>query len=557
VPAAISIIKDLDREIACPGLNRPADAPVAHNHNGGRLVISSDGAQIVSCANPLAALRSREWLLAEADRVLTNTGAQVAFLSVDIDRFKRVNAALGMDIGDLILAEVAGRLKKLFSRENIVGAASGDSFMLVIPDCDRRRAAELAEDVLKTVSAPFPVPETTVSVSASIGIAIVETPPIDPSAVMAQAEIAVDKAKSAGGNRYCFHEPFLCRAARETFLLENALRRAIARNAIALAYQPQVSLPSTRLYGVEALARWIDPDLGEIPPSRFIPLAEEIGLIEQLEKQLLKSVCRDMASWRREGIPVPRVSVNLSPAHFGDRDLAAFVAGLLYEFELPADILTIEIVESAMICGHTRGLDVVEALRQIGVRLSLDDFGTGFSNLTHLDGLPVSEIKIDSNFIRKIEENQSTRAIVAAITGIAHGLGKMVIAEGVETKRQADILGQLGCETMQGFLFSPPMLPAELKQWARSVTQRYPEESGTAKQPVKIAKQQQNAWTLTRCIRAQGHVATALAMVEDDLRLKEAVPYLEKAAEAIERAKTAEVRRQELLSNPKVTVLKD
>lgn len=251
-------------------------------------------------------------------------------------------------------------------------------------------------------------------------------------------------------------------------MLGTALRRAIAGDCLRLEYQPQVRPDSGELYGVEALARWRDPEFGVIPPGRFISLAEEIGEIEAIGRWALREACRQMAVWRDEGVQVPVVSVNLSPLSFRGADLPDFVAGLLQQYALPGECLTIEITESAAMALTAGMLEVIHGIRALGVGLSVDDFGTGFSSLSNLANLPVTEVKIDRSFIDKCLQESRLQSLVMAVIGIGQNLHLTVVAEGVETEAQRELLKAHHCPVIQGYLFSRPLAPADIPNWIKT-----------------------------------------------------------------------------------------
>jgi EAL domain-containing protein (putative c-di-GMP-specific phosphodiesterase class I) len=255
------------------------------------------------------------------------------------------------------------------------------------------------------------------------------------------------------------------RLAEQRLVLSAALRHAIADDRLKLVYQPQTRTVDGALYGVEALARWHDPELGEVPPSKFIPLAEEVGLIEQIGLWSIREACRQMAAWRRAGLDVPCVAVNLSPLNFQNTKLAAMVAETIAVNGLPSEALMLEITEGVLVNERSAAIATMNAIRKLGVGLSLDDFGTGYSSLSRLAHLPIRELKIDRSFMRNIERDAKALAIATAVIRVGQSLKMTVVAEGVETEGQRQLLAGLGCDVVQGYLYARPMPPEAFERW--------------------------------------------------------------------------------------------
>lgn len=390
---------------------------------------------------------------------------EIAFFALDIDRFKDVNTTLGHSTGESVLIETAYRLQKLAQPRGIVGRMAGDTFVIVMPRCGAARATMIAERALKVLQEPFDIPGIDLAISVSIGISIAEKNSSDPQILIEQAMTGMQQAKAAGRANYHFYRPEMNKLAQERLLLGAALRNAITHNSLHLYYQPQFRLSNRELVGVEALLRWKDEKLGEVPPGQFIPLAEEIGLIESIGLLSLRKACEQFAAWTREGVSMPAISVNISPLHFRDRSLAEVIAGLLKEYEIPASKLTIEITEGVMMDSGPEPLEVMMKLHEMGVGLSMDDFGTGFSSLAGLIRLPITELKLDRSFMTNFESDPGAQAVATAVIRIGQSLGMTVIAEGIETEEQARILSRLGCDAGQGYLYAKPMTADELKQW--------------------------------------------------------------------------------------------
>lgn len=424
---------------------------------------------VLSHFDSLTGLPNRSRLLEETESILRKAedeGLKVAIFTVNLDHFKDINSSLGHAIGDKVLIEAAYRLQRLVSDfAAIVARAGSDSFVVVLSDCDTARAAVRADKILRAISEPTEIKGFNLTLSASIGISISGDKGTDPESLLKHAETAMFQAKSAGRGVYRFFSPEMNRLAQDRLVLGAALRNALSTNSLNLHYQPQINLNSNTLHGVEALARWHDPELGNIPPDRFIPLAEEIGLIDTIGKWSLRESCRQIAAWRSEGIPIPTVSVNLSPLHFNDSGLPGYVAGLLEEFNLPAACLTIEITESVMMDAGAETLRTLAKLHETGVGLSMDDFGTGFSSLSSLTRMPITELKLDRSFMRNFETDPSVQAVAATVVGIGLSLGMTVVSEGVENENQARLLRRLNCTVAQGYYFARPMEACDIERW--------------------------------------------------------------------------------------------
>ncbi|WP_437883906.1 oxygen-sensing cyclic-di-GMP phosphodiesterase DosP [Pseudomonas sp. LRF_L74] len=396
----------------------------------------------------------------------------IAFFKIDLDRFKDINDALGHAAGDLALVTLANRLRGRLASEQFLSRTEGDQFLVVVPNCDAYGASRLAERLQAIIGEQIILNNLRLHLSASIGISHYPDGGREADALLAGAKQAMYRVKQSGGGSYQFFSPEMNLIAQDRLLLSAALKRALAAGRLRLHYQPQVRTDSGELHGLEALARWHDDELGHIPPSRFITVAEETGQIEALGHWALGEACQQMAQWRAAGVQVPTVSVNLSPINFQNRNLPEFIAALLDEFTLPGHSLTIEITESTVMALTPQMLDVVHRIRAQGVGLSVDDFGTGFSSLSNLVNLPVTEVKIDRSFIDRCAEESRLQSLVAAVIGIGHNLGLTVVAEGVETQAQRTLLGQYHCPVLQGYLFSRPLSPDETLKWLSNALPR-------------------------------------------------------------------------------------
>ncbi len=391
----------------------------------------------------------------------------MALLFVALDRFARINESQGHAAGDGLLRDLARRLQELAGAEAVVGRQHGDEFVLLVPRCGQHQAALLCEELLASITAPRAVGNLTVHAGASIGVAIHPEDGRTAESLLQHANLAMRRAKEEGGGRFRFFSTDMNRLAQERLLLEAALREALQRGQLRLHYQPQVCADGSGLYGAEALLRWRHPHLGDIAPARFLPLAEECGLMAELSQWVLDEACRQQALWRAAGIGVPRVAVNLSASAFEQPSLVEQVQRALELHHLDPGMLVLEITESVMLSEQPRVLENMHALHALGVPLSLDDFGTGYSSLSHLHRLPISELKLDRSFVGEIGHSQTALALVISVLRIGESLHKHVVAEGVETEAQRALLVEQGCHILQGYLYAPA-LPAEaLEQWLR------------------------------------------------------------------------------------------
>lgn len=416
----------------------------------------------------LTGMPNRSLLQVKADQAMAaaaRNDEQLALLFIDLDRFKQINDSLGHTAGDDLLRTVAGRLQQVLRACDIAGRLSGDEFVAVLPQCDAEQVANTIERLQALLATPLTVAETSLTVSASIGIAMFPADGRDLETLLQSADIAMYQAKSQGRGRFSFFSSEMNRLAQERLALETALSKALQEGSLHLHYQPQLDLVNGQLYGVEALARWSHPELGEISPARFIPLAEECGLIADLGRWALEEACQQLAQWREQGLDIPAVSVNLSPSSFYNLDLPRMIADTLQRNALKPQNLTLELTESILLDTNPSTMKTINEVHAHGVRLSMDDFGMGYSSLSYLSRLPVSELKLDRSFVADLEHNEAARALSRAILGIGQSLHLTVVAEGVETQAQNMMLREQGYPVAQGYLFARPLSPEALVKW--------------------------------------------------------------------------------------------
>jgi len=417
----------------------------------------------------LTGLPNRTMFSARAEQLLDDaqsSGVPAAIVFIDVDRFKRINETQGHAAGDGLLRDIAQRLAGALGDGDLLGHQSGAELMVALPNCSTEHAAVVVERLLTTVSAPSVVGHMTFHPSASIGLAMFPHDGRDIGTLLRHADLAAHRAKAEGGGTFRFFSADMNQLAQERLALETALSEAIHHNQLHLHFQPQLgSEPPHALLGVEALLRWDHLELGAVAPTRFIPLAEECGLMTELTRWVLANACKQMADWRARGIGVPWISVNLSPSNFEDPGLVEHLQLLLQTHRLSPRELVLEMTESVMLTANPIVLENLEAISKAGLSLSLDDFGTGYSSLSHLHRLPIDELKLDMSFVHDLERSESARTLTNSILRIGESLGKRVVAEGVETEAQRKLLADLGCEVLQGFLFSRPLPPAEFEMW--------------------------------------------------------------------------------------------
>ena len=419
----------------------------------------------------LTGLPNRTKLCEEMVRCFDEAEApKAALIFLDIDHFKDVNDTLGHPVGDAFLQEIARRLRAAVWADDIISRHGGDEFVIVLQGADGPRAQRVAEKLLAAIAEPVVIDGVSLPASASIGISLCPADGHDSDTLLRNADTAMYRAKSEGRNTYRFFTAEMNRMAQDRLLLGALLRDAIGNGQMSLSYQPQINARTGRLAGVEALARWRHPALGAVPPSRFIPLAEDCGLICEIGEFALRETTRQLKAWDDDGFDVPQVAVNVSPIHFRDVGLPNLVATLLAESGLDAGRLVIEITEGVMMDTSPATVANANALRDLGVVLSMDDFGTGYSSLSHLARLPVSELKIDRSFMANLEDSEAVRALVTAVIRIGESLRLKVVAEGVETVAQRRFLEALGCDVMQGYLFGEAMPPLAFEQWMEGQT---------------------------------------------------------------------------------------
>jgi len=384
----------------------------------------------------------------------------IALIFLDLDHFKRVNDSLGHSVGDDLLCEVARRVDTVIRRVDTVARLGGDEFIFALPATHTAAATEVARRLLEVFGKPFAVAGHELTVTGSLGISVFPQDGEDLETLLKNADAAMYKAKELGRNTFQFYNSAMNTATLERLLMESNLRRALAQEEFTLFYQPLVSLQSGLVIGVEALIRWQHPDLGMIMPDRFIQIAEETGLINQIGDWVLCEACRQAQRWVQAGLPPLIMAVNVAPVQFRQAGFVEVVAGALAASGLEASRLELEVTERTVMHDADINLGTLSALHRMGVELSLDDFGTGYSSLAYLKRFPVGKLKIDRSFINDLETDADDQAIASTIVSMGRNLRLTVLAEGVETIEQLALLRKMGCDMAQGYHFSRP-LPAE------------------------------------------------------------------------------------------------
>ena len=386
---------------------------------------------------------------------LPRRSRSVAVLFLDIDRFKMINDSLGHDVGDQLLVEVAGRLSSCLRPSDTLARYGGDEFTILLEEPEEDGATLVADRILELLQLPFTLAGREVAASASIGIAHAPSPTgEDP---LREADLAMYRAKDRGRGRWEIFDPEMNRYARGRLDSETELAQAIERNQFVLHYQPVVALVDGRVTGVEALVRWVHPRRGVVSPAEFIPLAEETGTIVALGRWVLEEACRQAVAWDKEGVTPLQLNVNLSAIEFQREDLVDTVAAVLEATGLAPSRLTLELTETIVMEDVDAGMAAMARLRELGVRLALDDFGQGYSSLGYLKRFPLDNIKIDRSFVDGLVASPEDQAIVRSVVMLAREMHMTVTAEGIETAEQLDAVRALGCDDAQGYYFSAPL----------------------------------------------------------------------------------------------------
>ena len=416
--------------------------------------------------DPLTQLPNRlsfESQLTQSLRICEREGRQLALMVIDLDNFKNINDTLGHHIGDEVLQKVALRLRDCIRSSDLVARLGGDEFVVVLPEIDSPLvAARVANKIQQNLADAYLVAGYSLYATPSIGISLFPTDGQDAPTLLRNADSAMYHAKSAGRNNHQFYASRMNEAAGERLRLEGALRHAVAEitpeaSQFQLHFQPQINASTGRVIGLEALLRWNSPTFGSVSPLRFIAIAEETGLIQPLGDWVIWETCRQIRELKTHGITNVRVAINISAQQLRHENLLLLVQGALACYGLEPSDIELEVTESTAMQNTEVTLGILDQLAAMGILLAIDDFGTGYSSLAYLKHLPIQHLKIDRSFVTDIETDANDAAICAATIALGHNLGLKLIAEGVETEQQREFLSRLGCDVLQGYLYSKPL----------------------------------------------------------------------------------------------------
>ena len=445
--ALVTTTKDLDKEIQERKYDREHIYWLAHY-------------------DPLTGLPNRSLLAERSQQAIAQaqcSNTPLAVLFLDLDHFKHINDSLGHKVGDSLLTHIAKRLSQTVREYDTVARLGGDEFVLLLPRANAAGAQRVAGKVAQAFNAPFQVGPHELTLGCSVGVALYPQDGRDFDALVQSADMAMYGAKRQGRNTYRFFTSQMQAQSMRALELENALRRALEREQLCLHYQPQVDANTGKILGVEALLRWQHPKLGVVSPAEFIPIAESSGLILPIGQWVMATAAQQLKAWRDKGLLHLTMSVNLSARQFHQPQLPDLVRQVLEQANIPAQVLELELTESAAMSEVMAVEQTVAELQKLGVRLSIDDFGTGYASLTQLKRLPTYKLKIDQSFVRDMDNGDADKAMVNAIVRMAQAMGLRITAEGVETQEQLKFLQALGCDEAQGYYFSRPRLPHELE----------------------------------------------------------------------------------------------
>lgn len=490
-----AMVEAKTRELAEANVKLEAEA-AAREEALRKLAASNEQIRELAYQDGLTGLPNRRLLNEHLEKVLARArrkSTEFAVLFVDLDNFKLINDSIGHQAADAVLRQLSDSLNTLIRSEDVLvlyadeeidvettitvepitdsvlSRLGGDEFVILLPDIrDRFTAGTVAQRILKRLEHPFQVGEHEVFVTVSIGIATYPEDGQTPEVLIRNADTAMYHAKQQGKAAYQYYSAAMNAASVERLTLENGLRRALDKERLELHYQPQIDVQTGRIVGAEALLRWDHPERGYVPPTTFIPIAEDSGLILPIGEWVLHRACSQAIEWQRAGFPPIPVAVNVSPIQFRRQDLLELVKQALDRSGLEPSMLTLEITETAIMSVRDRAVRALAGLRDMGVGLALDDFGTGYSSLSHLKTLPISMVKIDRSFISEILTDGTAATITEAIVSMAHILGLSVLAEGVENQQQLVLLDRLGCDSAQGFHFSKALAPKYFAELMRS-----------------------------------------------------------------------------------------
>ena len=396
--------------------------------------------------------------LEQAIEKAKRNSSKFALLFIDLDHFKEINDSLGHDFGDNVLKIVATRLKEAIRDEDTVARLGGDEFIVILEELSLiQDASVIATKILKALTKDINIENQTLYVSSSIGISIYPDDGNSTQDLLKFADSAMYKAKDDGRNNFQFYDTSLTEQAFERVIMETSLRTALKEEQFVVYYQPQVDGNRDKLVGMEALVRWNHPSLGIVSPAKFIPLAESIGLIVELDRFVMKTAMKQLSAWYKEGLNPGKLALNLAIKHLQQKDFIEFFKNLMQETQTKAEWLELEVTESQIMNNPNEAIQTLKQISALGIDLAIDDFGTGYSSLAYLKRLPINKLKIDQEFVRNLPNDEEDAGIAKAVIALAKSLNLHVIAEGVETKEQKDFIVENGCENIQGYFYSQPI----------------------------------------------------------------------------------------------------
>lgn len=394
------------------------------------------------------------------------SAGQLAILIIDLDQFKHVNDSWGLETGDMILTEVAKRIKNTLRSTDLIARFGGDEFTVLMTDVSLEEVETLAKQIHASFERPVEIPGKSLNLTCSIGISHFPKHALDADSLLNKADTALYYVKERSKGEYAVYHPEMLEKTLEQIILENELRKAIKLEQFDLDYQPKIDFTTNKLVGMEALVRWNHPDLGRISPEKFIPLAEETGLIVPIGEWILRKGCQQNKEWQRKGYTPLKLSVNVSVRQLTQPTIVDTIKRILKETELDPQWLELEVTES-ILADVEQAAAILKQIKNLGVHISVDDFGTGYSSFSYIKHLPIDTVKIDASFIRDLDKNEESKAIVQAVLTLANALEISVIAEGIETEEQLAILTRDGCKQGQGYLFSKPLSSDEFEEYLK------------------------------------------------------------------------------------------
>ncbi len=391
-----------------------------------------------------------------------------ALMFLDLDRFKNINDTLGHKVGDQVLILMAQRLKKRLREQDVISRLGGDEFVFILPGTDFKGATRVAQILVDIISEPYQIDQHELTTTPSIGIAIYPDDGIDLDTLMKNADTAMYRVKDEGRNAFCFYTAEMQKESARSMLISNALRHALSNDELDLHYQPQTSLKTGKIIGIEALLRWQHPEMGFISPAEFVSIAEDNGQIIQIGEWVIRKAAHQLRLWLDQGLPELVMAINISAVQFKQANITQVLKSILDQENLPYHLIELELTEAVAMSDPDTAIAIMDQLNSIGVRLSIDDFGTGYSSLNYLKKFKINRLKIDQSFIRDITVDNDDRAIVNAIINMSKSLGIDTIAEGVETKEQLEMLKEQGCDEVQGYYLSRPLTTDKIEEYIKA-----------------------------------------------------------------------------------------